>query len=59
MAPCIYVGLALGTTPDGRIRFENLEFADINKPAPIDGLVSGQALRFGDLDLVADCLGLP
>ena len=57
MAPYTYVGLALGAAPGGRICFENLEFADINGPAPVDGLVPGQALRFGDLDLVFDCLG--
>ena len=59
MAPCTYVGLALGMAPGSRIRFGSLEFTDINGPAPVDGLLPGQALRFGDLDLVADCLGLP
>jgi hypothetical protein len=29
MAPCTYIGLALGAAPGGRIRFESLEFADI------------------------------
>ena len=57
MAPCTYVGLALGAAPGGRIRFESLEFADINGPAPVDGLLLGQALRFGDLDFVANRLG--
>ena len=57
MAPCTYVGLALGAAPGGRIRFESLEFADINGPAPVDGLLPGQALRFGDLDFLADRLG--
>jgi hypothetical protein len=57
MAPCTYVGLALGTAPSGPIHFESLEFTDINGPAPEDGLLPGQALRFGDLDFVDDRLG--
>ena len=40
-----------------RICFESLEFADIEGPAPVNGLLPGQALRFGDLDFVADLLG--
>ena len=39
MAPCTYVGLALGTAPGGRICFGSLEFTDINGPAPVDGLL--------------------
>ena len=42
---------------DGRICFGSLEFADINSPAPVDSLLLGLALRFGDLDFVADRLG--
>jgi hypothetical protein len=57
MAPCTYVGLALGTTPGGCIRFESHEFANIDGPTPVDSLIPGQALRFGDLDFVADHLG--
>jgi hypothetical protein len=57
MAPCTYVGLALGVTLGGRIRFGSLEFSDIDGPAPVNGLLPGQALRFGDLDFVVDRLG--
>ena len=57
MAPCIYVELALGAAPDGRIHFESLEFANIDGPAPIDSLLLGQALCFGDIDFVADHMG--
>jgi hypothetical protein len=57
MAPCTYLGLALGAAPDGRIGFRSLEFADIDGPAPTDGLLPGQALRFGHLDFMVDCLG--
>ena len=57
MAPCIYIGLALGAALGGRIRFESLEFADINGLAPVDDLLLSQALRFGDLDFMADRLG--
>jgi hypothetical protein len=57
MAPCTHIGLPLGVAPGGRIRFGSLEFADIDKPAPINGLIPGQDLRFGDLDFVADRLG--
>jgi hypothetical protein len=56
-APCTYVRLALGAAPDGRIRFRSLVFADVHGLAPIDGLIPGQALCFGDLDFVADHLG--
>ena len=57
MAPCIYVGLALGMTLGGRIHFESLEFTDIDGPATVDGFLPDQALRFRDLDLMADRLG--
>ena len=57
MAPYTHIGLALGVAPSGRIRFQSLEFADIDGPAPVNGLIPGQALRFGDLDFVADHLG--
>ena len=57
MAPCTYIGFALGAAPGGRIRFGCLEFANINGLAPIDGLLPGQTLRFGDLDFMADHLG--
>ena len=57
MAPFTYVGLALGASPGGRIRFRSLEFTDINRPAPVDGLLASQTLRFGDLDFMADRLG--
>ena len=57
MAPCTYVGRALGMPPYGRIHFGSLEFANVHGPAPIDGIILGQALRSGDLDFVADHLG--
>ena len=57
MAPCTYVGLALGAAPSGRIRFGSLEFADVDGPAPVKGLLPGQALCFGDLDFIADHMG--
>jgi hypothetical protein len=57
MAPCTYVRLALGMAPDGRICFRSLEFTDIDGPAPVNSLLLGQALCFGDLDFVADHLG--
>ena len=47
MAPCTYVGLALGAPPGGRIHFESLEFTDIDGPAPVDSLLPDQALCFG------------
>ena len=58
MAPCTYVGLALGVAPGGRIRFRSLEFIDIDGSTPVNGLLPGQALRFRDLDFEADRLGL-
>jgi hypothetical protein len=54
MAPCTYVGLALSVNPSGRISFESLEFANIDGPAPVNGLLPGQALRFGDLEFIAN-----
>jgi hypothetical protein len=57
MAPCTHIGLALGAAPGGRIQFGSLEFTDIDGPAPVNGLIPGQALRFGDLDFVANRLG--
>jgi hypothetical protein len=57
MAPYTHIGLTLGAAPGGYIRFESLEFADIDGPAPVNGLIPGQALRFRDLDFMADCLG--
>ena len=57
MAPCTYIRLALGMAPGGRIRFGSLEFADVDGPAPVKGLLPGQALCFGDLDFIADHLG--
>jgi hypothetical protein len=57
IAPYIHIGLALGVAPSGRIQFGSLEFTDIDGPAPFEGLIPSQALCFGDLDFVADCLG--
>jgi hypothetical protein len=57
MAPCTHVGLGLGAVPSGCICFESLEFADIDGLAPINSLLLGQDLRFGDLDFVRDHLG--
>jgi hypothetical protein len=57
MAPCTYVGLALGAALGGRICFRSLEFSDIDRSTPVNGLLPGQALRFEDLDFVADRLG--
>jgi hypothetical protein len=45
MAPCTYVRLTLGAAPGSCIRFESLEFTDIDGPAPVDGLLPGQAIR--------------
>ena len=57
MAPYTYVGLALDVAHGGRIHFRSLEFADIDGPAPVNNLLPGQALCFGDLDFVADHMG--
>ena len=57
MAPCTYIRLALGAAPGGRIRFGSLEFTNIDRPAPVDGLLPSQALSFRDLDFVADHMG--
>jgi hypothetical protein len=57
MAPCTHIRLAFGAAPGGRIRFGSLEFANIDGPAPVNGLILGQALLFGDLDFVVDRLG--
>ena len=57
MAPCIYIGLALGMAPGGRIHFRSLEFADANRPTLALNLIPVQALCFGDLDFIADHLG--
>ena len=57
MAPCTYVRHTLGVAPSVRIRFGSLKFTDIDRPAPIDGFLPSQALRFGDLDFMADRLG--
>ena len=43
--------------PGGRIRFGSHEFTDIDGPAPVNSLLSGQALRSKDLDFIADNLG--
>ena len=57
MAPYTYVRFALGMAPSGHIHFGSLEFADINGLAPVDGLLLGLVLCFGDMDIVADRLG--
>ena len=57
MAPCTYVGLALGVASSGRIRFGSLEFTNIDEPALVDGLLPDQALCSRDLDFVADHMG--
>ena len=57
MAPCTYVRLSLGTAPGGRIRYESHKFTDVDRPTPIDSLLSIQALCFGDLDFIANHLG--
>ena len=57
MAPCTYVGLALGETLGSHIRFGSLEFVNIDGLVPVNGLLLGQALHFGDLDFVANHLG--
>jgi hypothetical protein len=38
-------------------RFGSLEFADVEGPTLVNGLLPSQALRFGDLDFIADHLG--
>jgi hypothetical protein len=57
VAPYTYIRLALGAALGGCIHFGSLEFADINEPAPVHSLIPSQALRFKDLDFVADHLG--
>jgi hypothetical protein len=57
MAPCIYVGLAIGAAPGGHIRFGSLEFTDVDGPPPVDSLLPDQVLHFEDLDFVADHMG--
>jgi hypothetical protein len=59
VAPYTYIRLALGAAPGGCIHFGSLEFTDINGPAPVHSLIPSQALRFRDLDFVADHLGQP
>lgn len=57
MAPCTYVGHTLGAAPGGRIRFESLEFVDIDGPMPISGFYPSQVLLLEDLNFMADHLG--
>jgi hypothetical protein len=57
MAPYTNIRFALGAALDSRIRFWSLEFIDINRLAPVDGLLPSQALRFEDSDFMADRLG--
>jgi hypothetical protein len=57
MAPYTHIRLALGAAPGGCIRFRSLEFANIDRSVPVNGLIPSQALRFGDLYFVADRLG--
>lgn len=57
MAPCTYVGLALGAVPGGRICFRSLEFINANGPMSVLNFIPDQALHFRDLDFVADHLG--
>jgi hypothetical protein len=57
MDPYTYVRLAFGIAPGDCIHFRSLEFANINRLAPIDGLLPGQALRFGELEFMVDHLG--
>ena len=57
MSPYTYVRLALGAAPSCRIYFGSLDFTDIDWLAPINGLLPGQALCFGDLDFIAGHLG--
>ena len=47
MAPCTYVGLALGTAPGGCIRFGSLKFTDIDGPAPVNGLLPAKPCTLG------------
>jgi hypothetical protein len=56
MAPCTYVGLALGAAPISRIRCGSLKFIDANGPTLAFSLLPRQVLRFGDLDFIADHL---
>jgi hypothetical protein len=37
--------------------FGSLEFTGVNGIAPVDSLLPGQALRFEDLDFIADHMG--
>jgi len=57
MAPCTYVRLSHGVAPDGLICFGSLKFTNTNRPMPAFNLLPGQALRFRDLDFIADHLG--
>ena len=57
MAPCTYVRHTIGVALDSHTHFRSLEFTDIDGPAPVDGFLPSQALRFGDLDFMADRLG--
>jgi hypothetical protein len=57
MAPCTYVRLALSAPPGSRIRFRSLEFIDADGLRATLSLLSGQALRSGDLNFIANRLG--
>ena len=57
MSPFTYVGLALGVALGGCVHFGSLKFADIDGPAPVNGLLRSQALHFRDLDFIVDRLG--
>ena len=59
MAPFTHFWFVVHVTPDGRVRFESLEFIDTNGTMPISEFHHDQVLCLGDLDYVADHLGQP
>jgi hypothetical protein len=57
MAPFTNFGLALDAAPNGCIRFQSLEFVNIDGPTPIFGFHPSQDLHLDGLEYVTYHLG--